>query len=85
MVRAEKRKLRDECVNEGLSIIAEGGVEALNLREIARRLNVSHQAPYKHFPSRDHVLAEIVSRAFAAFASRLDARPRSSDPHEDLS
>ena len=51
---------------------------------MARRLKVSHQAPYKHFPSRDHILAEVVSRAFADFAGFLDQRPRSPDPMQDL-
>jgi len=71
-------------MREALAIIEEAGVEALSLRDVARRLNVSHQAPYKHFPSRDHLLAEIVGRAFTAFARHLDARPRGGSPREDL-
>jgi AcrR family transcriptional regulator len=51
---------------------------------VARRLGVSHQAPYKHYPSRDHLLAEVVRRAFAAFADHLDARPREADAFADL-
>lgn len=76
--------LRDDCVREALAIIEEEGVERLSLRDVARRLGVSHQAPYKHFPSRDHVLAEIVRRAFESFARHLDARPPAGDPYEDL-
>ncbi|MFX4450801.1 TetR/AcrR family transcriptional regulator, partial [Acinetobacter baumannii] len=52
----------------------------LSLRDVARRLGVSHQAPYKHFPSRDHILAEVVGRAYASFAAHLEKRPRSDDP-----
>jgi len=78
------RNLREDCMREALAIIEEAGVEALSLRDVARRLNVSHQAPYKHFPSRDHLLAEIVGRAFTAFARHLDARPRGDGPREDL-
>lgn len=78
------RDLREDCLVEALAIIDKQGVEALSLREVARRLGVSHQAPYKHFPSRDHILAELVARAFAAFAAHLDARSHSLDPHEDL-
>ncbi len=84
-VRAKKPDdLREACVREALAIIETSGVESLSLREVARRLGVSHQAPYKHFPSRDHILAEIVARAFDAFAAELDGRPRSDDPYEDL-
>lgn len=81
---AKTRSLRDACIDEALAIIEEQGVEALSLREVARRLGVSHQAPYKHFPSRDHILAELVARAFAAFAAHLDSRPPTDDPRADL-
>jgi AcrR family transcriptional regulator len=76
--------LRRACVDEALAIIGESGIEHLSLREVARRLHVSHQAPYKHFRSRDHILAEVVSRAYSDFADHLDRRPRSEDPSEDM-
>jgi AcrR family transcriptional regulator len=74
---------REACVVEALAVVAESGVHSLSLREVARRLGVSHQAPYKHFASRDHILAEIVRRAFDHFAAALDARPRSLDLVKD--
>lgn len=78
------RELREACIDEALAIIERDGVEGLSLREVARRLGVSHQAPYKHYPSRDHLLAEVVRRAFVAFADHLDARPRETDAFADL-
>lgn len=81
---ARTRSLREESVREAWAIIAEAGVEGLSLREVARRLGVSHQAPYKHFPSRDHLLAEVVGRAFADFARHLDDREPGATPSEDL-
>ena len=68
--------LREACVEEGLAIIESEGVEKLSMREVARRLGVSHQAPYKHFESRDHVLAEIIARAYDSFADHLEKRSR---------
>jgi AcrR family transcriptional regulator len=76
--------LREACVSEALRVIGESGVDSLSLRDVARRLGVSHQAPYKHFPSRDHILAEVVRRAFANFAEYLEARPRGADPDQDM-
>src|SRR5262249_13970267 len=38
----------------------------------------------KHFADRDHILAEIVGRTFAAFARHLDARPKRDNPRDDL-
>lgn len=81
---AKTWSLRDACIEEALAIVEEQGVEALSLREVARRLGVSHQAPYKHFSSRDHILAELVARAFATFAAHLDARPSADDASADL-
>ncbi|MGR3436317.1 MAG: TetR/AcrR family transcriptional regulator [Shimia sp.] len=71
-------------VEEAYRIIAEEGLEALSIRGVARGLGVSHQAPYKHFASRDHILAAVVARTFAEFAAALEARPRDADPARDL-
>jgi len=57
--------LRERCVTEALAIIQEQGVEQLSLRDVARRLGVSHQAPYKHYANRDALLAEVVARELA--------------------
>lgn len=76
--------LREACLREALKVIERSGVEALSLREVARGLGVSHQAPYKHFASRDHLLAEVVRRIYDGFARHLDDRPRHDDPYADL-
>lgn len=84
IVPRTERDLREACLDEALAIIEHEGVERLSLRDVARRLGVSHQAPYRHFPSRDHILAEIVARAFEGFARHLDAHTKSDDPARDM-
>lgn len=76
--------LREACIHEAMQIIETSGIEKLSMREVSRRLGVSHQAPYKHFSSRDHILAEILERSFAEFAAALEARSRSDDPRADF-
>jgi AcrR family transcriptional regulator len=76
--------LKEACVRAAHEVIAELGVEHLSLRDVARRLAVSHQAPYKHYPSREHLLAEVVRRCFEDFARHLDGRARADDPHDEL-
>lgn len=71
--RTTERPLGEACVDEALAVIAQDGLEGLSLREVARRLGVSHQAPYKHFKSRDHLLAEAMRRCFRQFAASLRA------------
>src|SRR5258707_13128685 len=40
------------------------GVEALKLREVARRAGVSHNAPYRHFAQREALLAALAAQGF---------------------
>lgn len=80
----EPVELKEACVRAARDVIAEHGIEQLSLREVSRKLGVSHQAPYKHYPSRDHLLAEVMRRCFQSFARALDARPRADDPMADL-
>jgi AcrR family transcriptional regulator len=77
-------ELRDACIVAAQQVIAERGIENLSLREVARKLGVSHQAPYKHYPSRDHLLSEVMRRCFQGFAQYLDSRDRFDDPEKDL-
>lgn len=76
--------LKSACVSEALDIIRDVGVEDLSLREVARRLGVSHQAPYRHFRSRDYLLADVVDRCFRDFDDDLARAPHSDDPRADL-
>ncbi len=79
-----KDDLKERIVDEAFRVIEDKGVDQLSFREIARRLGVSHQAPYKHFASRDHILAAVIARCFESFAAHLEARPGSQVPFEDL-
>lgn len=76
--------LKEACLRAAREAIAEQGVEQLSLREVARRLGVSHQAPYRHYPSRDHLLVEVMRRCFRDFAAFLDDRGAHADPRQDL-
>jgi len=76
--------LKTACLRAARETIAERGLEQLSLREVARRLGVSHQAPYRHFPSRDHLLAEVIRECFQDFARFLDNREKQEGPEQDL-
>ena len=45
-------------------ILEKEGVAALSLREAARRAGVSHNAPYRHFPDREALLAALAAEGF---------------------
>jgi AcrR family transcriptional regulator len=65
--------LKEACLQAAREVISEQGVEDLSMRDVSRKLHISHQAPYRHFASRDHLLAEIMRRCFVDFARHLDA------------
>jgi AcrR family transcriptional regulator len=82
--RRQRIDLGEACLDEALAVIREGGIESLSLREVARRLGVSHQAPYRHYPSRDHLLAVLVDRLFREFDEHLARASETDDPRADL-
>jgi AcrR family transcriptional regulator len=58
---------RGAYVEAALEVIAEVGVDKLSMRNVATRLSVSPMAMYKHFPTKDDLLAasleEFIARA----------------------
>lgn len=65
--------LRARLVQAGVGLLAEEGVQALSLREIARRAGVSHGAPRRHFPTHLSLLSAIARQGFADLADKVAA------------
>ena len=53
------------------AILEEEGLEALSLRSVARRAGVSHAAPYRHYPSREALLADVAVEGLARLRAEL--------------
>jgi AcrR family transcriptional regulator len=53
---------RSMLVAAAAELLDQGGPAAVTLREVGRRAGVSHNAPYKHFASKEDLLAAIASR-----------------------
>jgi AcrR family transcriptional regulator len=56
--------LKNALLDTALEQIARNGVRALSLRDVARRAGVSHTASYRHFPSKESLLAAIAEQGF---------------------
>ncbi len=63
--------LRTAVLTESLNILRSEGIGALSIRKVARNLGISHGAPYRHFPTREHILAALTERGFTLFAAAL--------------
>jgi AcrR family transcriptional regulator len=72
--------LREALVESALAILEERGLEALTLRGVAARANVSHAAPAHHFPSLRDLLTALASIGFARFAESMRAERAASTP-----
>ena len=47
------------------------GFGKLKMRELARQAGVSHNAPYRHFPDREALLAALAAEGFARLGKAL--------------
>ncbi|MFB6932471.1 TetR/AcrR family transcriptional regulator [Streptomyces chartreusis] len=65
--------LRARLVDVGVELVAQEGVQALTLREIARRAGVSHGAPRRYFPTHLELLSAIARRGFDELGTRATA------------
>lgn len=66
--------LRRALLEAGLALAAEGGPDAVVLREATRRAGVAPNAAYRHFANREDLLDAVRAAAVAAVAEAMEAR-----------
>ena len=57
--------LRAALLQAAGELLEKQGLASLSLREAARRAGVSHNAPYRHFPDREALLAALAAEGFS--------------------
>ena len=76
--------LRAALVAAAQAAVEADGPEAVSLRDIAQSLGVSTAAPYRHFPDRRALLAEVAALGFrdlcAAYAQAQATATASRSP-----
>ena len=79
--QGEKKANHERIVEIAAARIRESGTEAPGVAEIMRAAGLTHGGFYKHFDSRDQLVAEAAERAFDASARRTaDALEGAEDP-----
>jgi len=78
--------LRQDLIDAAITLINEKGVSDLSLRQLARQVGVSHNAPYRHFETKQALLMAVAEEGFISLRERLEqAKATSSyDSREQL-
>jgi AcrR family transcriptional regulator len=64
--------LRTALLDSAEQVLAESGAGALSLREVARRVGVSHAAPRRHFADRKALLDALAAEGYERLGRELD-------------
>lgn len=67
-------RLPEALIEAAIACIEQAGMHGLTIREVARRADVSHQAPYHYFADRGALVAAVAETGFRSLYERLKAR-----------
>ncbi|HSF37917.1 MAG TPA: TetR/AcrR family transcriptional regulator [Nocardioides sp.] len=76
--------LREALVEAAVEVVREAGPEGLALRELARRVGVSHAAAYRHFADREALVDAVAERAMDALLAVVHDRLAAVDETEPV-
>jgi len=76
--------LRAALVTAAAELVTCCGPAAVSLREVARIVGVSHNAPYRHFPTRQALLAAVAAHGFEMLFQEMKASTQVNDPEAHL-
>lgn len=77
--------LRTAVLKAAWTLVKKRGLRELTLREVARKVGVTHAAPYHHFRDRDALLTAMAEEAFAELAEAMRLGEQGiTDPSERL-
>lgn len=81
---AERQKLRTLIIDAARDLFVTKGVEAVTMREIAKRIGYSATSIYLHFADKEAVLRAICDTDFLALATSLKDIMQIPDPVERM-
>ena len=68
----KREELNRRLIKVARAILEKDGLEGLTLRAAARSAGVSHMAPYRHYESKDDLLAAVAEEAFKDLTGAMD-------------
>ncbi len=67
---------RERLERAAIQLFVEKGVDATSVRDVARAVDISEGALYRHFTGKDELVWEVFERHYVQFAGRLEALAR---------
>lgn len=74
-----QRQRRKRILDAAVALAAEGGYDAVQMREVSLRAEVALGTLYRYFPSKEHLLVSALADQVAALHARLRERPPRGD------
>ena len=66
--------LRDEILRAAYNFVLENGYSTMSLRGVAEQCNVSATAIYRHYETKEHLLADVVAEGFVEFNTSVEGK-----------
>lgn len=82
-IRADARRNRDALLAAGYKVFRTRGAEA-SMDDISKEAGVGKGTIYRHFPSKDHLIAAILQEHFDALGDRASELMNDPDPAHAL-
>ena len=83
-VAARRAAVEREILDAAWSLMAEEGVAALSVREVARAVGLRQQSLTYYFPTKQELLDALFADGFAALGAKLDALAPNDDSVEGV-
>jgi AcrR family transcriptional regulator len=80
-LRADARRNRESVITAAKQLFAHQGLEA-QMPDVARAANVGVGTVYRHFPTKDHLIAALATDRFDRLGARAREALESPDPWE---
>jgi TetR/AcrR family transcriptional regulator, cholesterol catabolism regulator len=81
-IPASQQARRERILDAAMELAAEGGYDAVQMREVAERADVALGTLYRYFPSKVHLLVSAMGRTFQALQESVRVEGTDGTPEE---
>lgn len=64
--------VENACIQAAFELLDEKGFHQLNIREVTKRVGISHNAPYRYFKSKEELFVILIIRIYDEIIKVLD-------------